>query len=143
MTEEVKQEEVVDETEEPKQDAQPVKKEERKYSDADVNKIVAREKQAWKRSSDQATADHETIVATLRKDLEKRDELLTKQIELLVSDLGLDSETLELVNGLDVLDRFNWIMKKVEKAGKQDVPRTPKGSGDRQASAPFKRTQTV
>jgi hypothetical protein len=113
------------------------------FTQEQVNKIVAKEKQSWKRGSDQAIADHETIVGGLRKDIEKRDELIIQQIDLLVSDLDLDEETLELVNGLDVLERFNWIMKKVNKAGKQDVPRTPKGSGERQPSAPFKRTQTV
>lgn len=133
----------VEQTEETKQDAQPAKNEERKYSDADVNKIVAKEKAAWKRTHDKAVGDHETIVDGLRKDVEKRDELITKQVDLLVKDLGLDDDTMELLNGLDVLAKYDWIMKKVEKAGKQDIPRTPKGSGESKSVRPFRPTQLV
>lgn len=113
------------------------------FSQEEVNKIVAKEKATWKRSADASKTDHETIVGSMQKDIEKRDEIITKQVELLVKDLGLDEETLELLNGLDVLARYDWILKKVEKAGKQDVPRTPKASGERQPARPFRKTTLV
>lgn len=117
-------------TEEPKEEAAPTKSQEKKYSDDDVNKIVAKEKASWKRNADKAITDHETIVDGLRKDITARDEIIQKNVDLLKKDFEIDEEDWELTMGdRDILQQYEYLLKKVEKAGQKDAqyPRTPKG----------------
>jgi hypothetical protein len=134
-------EQAIEETEGDAPDTQQAQKG-KVFTQDELNKLIAKEKAAWKRTNEKVSTDHETIVEGLRKDITSRDELIAKQIDLLVSDLGLDEETMELLNGLDVLAKYEWVVKKIEKAGKQEIPRTPKSSGEAKAN-PFRRTQTV
>lgn len=112
------------------------------FTQEEVNKIVAKEKAAWKRSQDKLTGDHETLVDGLRKDLTARDEIIAKQLSILEKDLGLDEETQELLEGLDTVARYAWVLKKLEKSEKKEIPRTPRAEGE-PVQNPFKRTQTV
>ena len=100
------------------------------FSQEDVNKIVAKEKQAWKRVSEKAVGDHETIVEALKADITKRDEVIQTHVALLKQDLSIDEEDWELTMGdRDVLDQYQYLLKKVEKTAKNEsqFPRTPKG----------------
>jgi hypothetical protein len=69
-------------------------------------------------------------VEGLRADITKRDEIIKTNIDLLKKDLQIDEEDWELTMGdRDVLEQYQYLLKKVEKASKQDAqfPRTPKG----------------
>lgn len=97
------------------------------FTQEEMNKVVAKERATWKRQNEKATADHETIVDGLRKDIQARDEVILAQVELLKKDLELDEITAELLSEKDPLAQFQTLVKMVEKAGKQEMPRTPKG----------------
>lgn len=145
MAEEIEQEQETEttETDEKVTDTQQSKSG-KTFTQEEVNKFLAKEKASWKKSADKAATDHEDLVKGLRDDISKRDEVITKQLELLTNDLELDEDTKELLEGLDVLARYEWVLKRVEKLGKREIPRTPQGSGKRiEGKYPFSRRQTV
>jgi hypothetical protein len=136
MTEEIAVEAVETETESDAPDTQQAQKG-KVFTQEDVNKLIAKEKAAWKRTHDKVSAEDETIVEGLRGDVERRNEIIQKQIAILERDLGLDAETKELLEGLDTIARYEWVLKKVEKLGKKEIPRTPSGEGERSNSVVF------
>lgn len=101
------------------------------FNQDEVNRLIAREKASWKRTSDKATADHETIVNGLRADITARDELIQAQVDLLKKDLELSATEQLLMDKLsdDPLEQFKVLTEMIEAKGKQDAqfPRTPRG----------------
>lgn len=133
MTEETKQDTEATETTETTEQATGSNQnnQQAKFSQEDVNKLISREKAAWKRSHDKVVGDHETIVEGLRKDIQSRDELIQAQVDLLKKDLELSATEKLLLDKLsgDPLEQFKTITEMIEARGKQDAqfPRTPSG----------------
>jgi hypothetical protein len=119
-------------------------KTEKTFSQDEVNRLIAKEKASWKRGAEKQTADHETIVDGLRKDVEARDEVIKKTLDLLKKDLGIDEAEWEADFGdRDVLWQYNRLLEKTTKAGKKQIPRTPRGEGKEIPANPFKTNQVV
>lgn len=97
------------------------------FTQEQVNKIVAKEKAAWKRSHDKEKDALSGAEAELREQISARDEVISKQVAYLMQDLELDEITKELLADKDPLEQFNVLAKIVEKRGKMEIPRTPLG----------------
>ena len=131
------------ETEEPKEEAEPTKSQDRKYSDADVNRLIAKEKAAWKRSADKEKSTLSEAETSLREQLTSRDEIIQKNVDLLKRDMDIDEEDWELTMAdRDVLFQYDYLLKKADKASKLDIPRTPRSEGGNQ-KATFARRNRV
>lgn len=136
MTEPLEQENDATETEapveEPSTGSNQTKKQTFTFDEhtAEVKRIVAKEKASWKKANERLTSDHETIVASLQADLQKRDEVIQSNVDLLRKDLEIPDEDWEFISdGKDALAQYEFLLKKMEKANKDDAkfPRTPKG----------------
>lgn len=145
MTDELEQEQATETETEEKGTGTDQTKTVKTFTQEDVNKIVAKEKAAWKRSSDKASTDHETIVDGLRADITKRDEIIQKNVDLLKKDLNIDEEDWELTMAdRDVLFQYDYLLKRMEKLGKKDIPRTPSGNGELKQKPTFQhKTSTI
>ena len=98
------------------------------FTQEDVNKIVAKEKAAWKRNADKEKGTWSETETSLKDQLTARDEIIQKNVDLLVKDLEISEEDWEFMSeGKDALEQYEFLLKKSEKAGKQDIPRTPTG----------------
>ena len=142
MTDEVVVEETEAETGEQSTGSNQTKKQET-FTQEQVNKILAKEKATWKRSADKEKEALSGAEAELREKIIARDAVIQKSVDLLKQDMNIDEDFQELLNGMDVLAQYEWLLKKAEKAGKQDIPRTPQSQGDAIKSSPFRRRQTV
>lgn len=103
---------------------------EKTFTQADVNKIVAKEKASWKRTHDASQSEHDTVVTGLQKDIEKRDAVIQSTVDLLKKDLEIDEDEWQAgFADRDVLEQYQYLVKRAEKAAKKDAqfPRTPKG----------------
>jgi len=135
MTDEIKQDEDVEEqATETEAEVKPTGGDQTKkptaFTQEDVTRVVTKEKAAWKKSTERLTADHETIVQGLRADLDKRDEVIKENVALLVKDLDIPAEDWEFIaDGKDVIEQYSYLLKKMDKAAKDDAqfPRTPQG----------------
>lgn len=108
------------------------------FTQDDVNKLIAKEKASWKRSADKEKATLSETEQTLRDQLTARDEIIQKNVDLLKKDLNIDEEDWELTMAdRDVLFQYDYLLKKAEKASKKDIPRTPKGEGERNEKVTF------
>lgn len=129
----IEQDEAVTEaesTEEAAPETAQVKKQKVTFSEeqqAEVQRIVAKEKASWKRSTDRDKEGWTETEKSLRAQLTARDEVIQKQVDLLKQDLELDEITVELLAEKDALEQFNTLVKIMEKKGKQNIPRTPSG----------------
>jgi hypothetical protein len=114
------------------------------FTQEDVNKLIAKEKASWKRGVDKEKETWTTAEQTLREQLTARDEIIQKNVDLLKKDLNIDEEDWELTMAdRDVLFQYDYLLKKVEKLSKKDIPRTPKGEGERNEKFTFTRRNTV
>jgi hypothetical protein len=119
-------------------------KTEKTFSQDEVNRLIAKEKASWKRGAEKQTADHETIVDGLRKDVEARDTVIKKTLDLLKKDLGIDEEEWEADFGdRDVLWQYDRLLSKTAKVGKKEIPRTPRGEGKQPSANPFQTKQVI
>jgi len=118
-------------------------KTEKTFTQTDVNKIVAKEKAQWKKSADSATSTLDESITTLRKDVADRDEIIQMSVDLLKKDFDIDEDFAELLDGMDVLAQYRWLVKKAGKVEKKDIPRTPHGEGERTSSTGFTRRNSV
>lgn len=127
--ENVEQEEVETETDE-KGTGTDQTKTEKPFTQEEVNRLIAREKATWKRSADKEKSALSETETSLREQLTKRDEIIQKNVDLLKADLQMDDEDWELLMAdRDVLFQYDYLLKRMEKAGKKDIPRTPSGEG--------------
>ncbi len=98
------------------------------FTQEDVNKIVAKEKAAWKRSADKEKTTLSETETSLREQITARDEVIQTNVDLLRKDLDINDEDWEFMSdGKDALAQYEFLLKKIEKSGKQDIPRTPAG----------------
>lgn len=145
MTEELKQGDAT-ETEAPEEKATGTDqtKTEKTFSQEEVNKIVAKEKASWKKSADHEKDGWTETEKSLKASIKEREDVIQEAVDLLKKDLNLDEDLQELFDGMDTLAQYKWLMKKVEKTGKQQIPRTPRSNvGADQSAQPFTRTNTV
>jgi hypothetical protein len=120
-------------------DAKQVKAAEKKFTDADMaslrkskDKELTRERETW-------TTEKETMQSTI----EGQEEVIKDVLTLLQKDLEVDDDVMELLKDKTPAEQLKFLMKKVEKIGKRDIPRTPKGEGEGSKDLPFRRKQTV
>lgn len=113
--------------EETKQEAEPAKSQDKKYSDTDLNRIIAKEKAAWKRTADKDKESWDGNEKSLQDQVKARDEVIQSQVDFLKKDLELDEITLELLGEKDALEQYKMMLKIMDKQGKLNIPRTPKG----------------
>jgi chromosome segregation ATPase len=117
--EDVKAEEV--ETEE----AAPTKSQDKKYTDADLNRLVAKEKKDWKAKLDSLKAEYDEYKAGIESkeaELEKKSKVKLDEIRK-----DLPEDLIELLNKLSITEQLEWLEKHpVEK--KRRIPTIPNGS---------------
>lgn len=118
-------------------------KTEKTFSQDDVNRLIAKEKSTWKRQHDKDKEIWSDAEETLRKQVTDLGEAIQSQVDTLKKDLELDDLTLELLNEKSPLEQYRFILKKMEKSAKTDIPRTPRGEGNLPPAQPFKRTNSV
>lgn len=100
------------------------------FTQEDVNRLIAKEKAAWKRAADREKETQTEAEKSLREQLTARDDVIKQNIALLKKDVGIDEEDWELTMAdRDVLEQYQYLLKKVEKVSKEDgqIPRTPQG----------------
>lgn len=96
---------------------------------AEIKRIVAKEKAAWKRGVD------EDLTAKDEK-LQRQNDIIQKQVDILKPDLQLPAKVLEKIfEGKDAEESLEIILDMMEDDGKERIKPTPKGQ---KKSAEFK-----
>lgn len=116
-------------TEEPTPETAPAKKQKVTFStdqQAEVQRIVAKEKASWKRTADADKSHWTETEQSLKESIRERDELLQSTVDLLMQDLNLDEDLQELFDGMDVLAKYKWLTKRASKMEKVTTPVLPK-----------------
>ena len=114
------------------------------FTQEDVNKLIAKEKASWKRGADKEKETWTTAETSLREQLTARDEIIQKNVDLLKQDLNIDEEDWELTMAdRDVLFQYDYLLMKAEKLSKKEIPRTPKGEGERNQKFTFARRSVL
>lgn len=131
------------ETEETQEEAVPTKSQDKKYSDDEVNRIVAKEKAAWKKSVDREKEALSAVEGNLRGDLSFYEEKLAAIIATQISDF--DPVTLDLFKALPIREQLEKLSNEefVAKIRRKTVlPETPKENSN-SSQSPFKRKTTI
>jgi hypothetical protein len=142
MLPETKQETVIEETETEATDTQPTKKE-KVFTQAEVNAIIAKEKEAVKRTFGREKEALSAVETNLRSDVEFYEAKFADVIKAQTADF--DPITADLFNSLPLRERLEKLanpdfMGKVRR--KNTIPETPKESGD-SVKAVFTRKSSV
>jgi hypothetical protein len=98
------------------------------FTQDQVNALIAKEKASWKRSHDKDKGSWSEAEQSLRDQLSEQGEVIQTQVDVLKKDLNLDELTLELLAEKSPLEQYRFLLKKMEKTDKQEIPRTPRGS---------------
>jgi hypothetical protein len=124
------EQDTVDETTEveEKETGSDQKKTGKTFTQEEVNALIAKEKSAWKRSHEKEKGSWSESEQTLRDQLAEQGEVIQSQVDVLKKDLALDELTLELLSEKPPLEQYRFLLKKMEKADKRDIPRTPQGT---------------
>ncbi len=112
------------------------------FTQDELNKIVAKEKAAWKKSADRDKEVSSTVESSLRSDVTFYEEKFKGIISVQTSDF--DPLTLELFTGLPLREQLEKLsdeafVAKVRR--KNTIPETPKPTGE--GNVTFKRRTTV
>lgn len=144
MTDELEQDAVEEVAEQP--EGEP-KKTDGKQDKAAVKKFTDAEMATLRRNKDKelttAREGWETEKATLQETITGQEATIKKVVELLRKDVELDDDVMELLDEKSASEQLEFLLKKAEKANKQDIPRTPHGDGKRTQKFTFKQTNVV
>lgn len=122
---------------EPKTDGKQVKVADKKFTDSDM---AALRRTLTKQHADAETAWN-TDKETLQAQVDAQNTTITEMVELLKKDIELDPDIDELLSEKSPAEQLSFLLKKSAK--KQDIPRTPKGSGERNNKPLFTRRTVV
>lgn len=120
-------------------DAKQVKAAEKKFTDADMASLRKSKDKELTKAQETWTTEKEAMQTTIDDQNSTIQEVLT----LLQKDLEIDDDVMELLKDKTPAEQLRFLLKKVEKIGKRDIPRTPRGQGDVSKDLPFRRKQTV
>lgn len=88
---------------------------------AEVKRIVAKEKAAWKRGVDED-------VSAKDEKIQRQNEIIQKQVDILMPDLQLPEKVLEkMFEGKDSEEKLAIILELMGESGKEHIKPTPKG----------------
>ncbi len=125
-----KPEETKDETkpnEETKPDAAPDKSQVKRYSDVELNRLLAKERRDAKAKYDQLRAEFDAFKEDAEAKQKEADERAKERVEELRKDLP--EETQELLDLLTPSDQLEWLSK--HGTPKKVIPKTPDARKER------------
>jgi len=125
MEEEIKDVEVEDENDsketEPKTNA-----DEKKFSQTDLNKLMAQAERKWKKKLEDATNEFNSFKSEI--ELKEQAEETQLQSEFTELSKGYPEAILEALDGKTTKEKLTWMKK--NPVNKTDLPNTPKPKGD-------------
>lgn len=114
-------------------------KTEKTFTQTEVNSLIAKEKASWKRSADREKTAMSETENSLREQVKSRDAIIQKNVDILKKDLNVDEEDWNLLmSDRDVLFQYDYLLQRVSKTEKKDIPRTPNGDGELKQKPTFK-----
>lgn len=110
-------------TEEPTTEAAPDKSQEKKYSDAEVNRMLARERKSLNTKFEALKAEHDTLL----QDLQEREAAAEERAKTKVEELrkGVPDNVSKLLDKLTYQEQLEWLSDPANKVEKQNIPALP------------------
>lgn len=104
---------------------------EKKFTQDEVNKLMAKEKRAWEKRYETLQTEFTTFKGEIETERTKQEEKLKTQVDELKK--GMPPQILKLLEKLSVQEQYEYLTDSENKIEKKRIPETPpekKGEGD-------------
>lgn len=101
---------------------------EKKFSQDEVNKLIAKEKRSWEKKFESIQNEFNTFKGEIEQEQTKREEKVKTQVGEMKKDLP--PQIMKLLDKLTIQEQFDYLNDPENKIEKKTIPSTPKEKED-------------